>query len=181
MKNSFSPAQSVSIGVNCVPISRGKRLEGIRELDLDTTCLILGEQNQLLDTVWFRKCVSDCGAVTHSGDGPERLLSAPDFLDQIVIDFRNLSSEARTIIFVVNSLGISRFDNVKSCEFIIKDKNSDELFCAETLEACGYHKAFLLLSLTLVDDSWLMKSIGRSYVGRTMDETANAVAELLAA
>lgn len=169
-------ASTISIGFSWEACTSTSTEHGIRTLDLDTTCLIY-DASGLVDTVWFRKKASSCGAIKHRGDDP-CFVADGTAMDEIVIDVNALSDNLSRIVFVINSLGPRKFDGVKSCLFEIRDLSSGQILAAETQAATGFHKAFMVFALVRSEYGWKIRSIGQSFVGRTMDQTAEAAVRM---
>lgn len=174
---SLLQSSAISIGFSwdaCTPSSAGY---GIRNLDLDTTCLTYDGTGNLVDTVWFRDKSSRCGAIKHRGDDP-RFVVDGEAMDEIVVDLRVLPEDLARIVFVINSLGPSKFDMVKSCSFEIRDLSTGVILASENQRATGFHKAFMTFALVRSIIGWEIRSIGQSFIGRTMDQTAEAAVRM---
>jgi len=174
-----SPLHSgpISIGFSwdaCAPSSAG---HGIRSMDLDTTCLTYDGTGNLVDTVWFRDKSSRCGAIKHRGDDPGFVFDGA-VMDEIIVDLRILPENLARMVFVINSLGPRKFDMVKSCSFEIRDLSTGEIIAREAQGATGSHKAFMTFALVRSAFGWEIRSIGQSFIGRTMDQTAAAAARM---
>lgn len=174
---SLLQSSAIRIGFSwdaCTSVPAG---HGIRNLDLDTTCLTYDDTGNLVDTVWFRDRSSRCGAIKHRGDDP-RFVVDGEAMDEIVVDLCCLPEDISRIVFVINSLGPCKFDNVKSCSFEIRDLSTGTILASETQNATGFHKAFMTFALVRATSGWELRSIGQSFVGWTMDQTADAAARM---
>jgi stress response protein SCP2 len=142
---------------------------GVRRLDLDASCLLMGHGNELVDTIWFRNRQSPGKAVIHGGDEDIQM-------EKFHVNLGIISSDVKSMVFAINALGEESFANVKNCRAAISGIADSKEIGSLSFDTAGDHKAFLMFSLRREADEWNIVAIGREFHGRTLEETAAAAA-----
>ena len=67
-----SALSQLQFGLGWDPVKKKGLLGGLfggnDSIDLDAGCVLMDSTGKTIDTIWFRKLESTCGAVVHSGD-----------------------------------------------------------------------------------------------------------------
>ena len=67
-----SALSQLHFGLGWDPVKKKGLLGGLfggnDSIDLDAGCVLMDSTGKTIDTIWFRKLESTCGAVVHSGD-----------------------------------------------------------------------------------------------------------------
>lgn len=93
-----------------------------QNIDLDASAILMDQQFNVCDQVWFRHLQSDDGSVVHSGDEREGDEAGDD--EKIRVNLKAVPSRVRYICFVLNSFSGQELDDVS--------KASCHLFDPET-------------------------------------------------
>lgn len=105
-KSNGSKLQNICVGVNWGAIEK-KGFFGTKKepVDLDASCAIYDEKKNHIDSVNFRKLISNDRAIKHSGDDLTGDLNGDDGLDNevITLDFSQLTPAANHVAFFINS------------------------------------------------------------------------------
>lgn len=103
---------------------------GGSSIDCDASVIVLGENDKLVDTVYYGSLKSKDGAVKHSGDNLTGDGDGDD--EQIMVNLGNVSESVQKLIFVVNIYQAHArkqdFGKVKNAYIrIVNKKNNEEL------------------------------------------------------
>lgn len=114
-KSNGSKLQNICVGINWGAIEK-KSLFGTKKeaVDLDASCAVYDDQKNLIDSVNFRKLMSNDKAIKHSGDDLTGDVNGDDGLDNevITLDFSRLSPSANYVGFFVNSFRGQDFKDI---------------------------------------------------------------------
>ncbi|MEK7434323.1 MAG: TerD family protein [Cyanobacteriota bacterium] len=136
-------------------------------VDLDASCIMFNEQNEMTDAVWFRQLKSKDGSITHTGDN---LTGAGDGDDeQIIVELSRIPANVKTLVFTVNSFTGQSFDKVANSFCRLMDHNGKEVAKFE-LNCQGAHTALIMAKMYLHNGEWKMKAIGENANGRTFND-----------
>ncbi len=138
------------------------------EVDLDASCVMLGEQNQVIDTVWFRQLTSHDGSVQHTGDNRTGAGDGDD--EQITVNLSGIPAGVKSLVFVVSSFtgqNFSQIDNA-TCR-IVNGQNSQEI-ARYNLSCQGSHTAQIMAKLYRHNAEWKVHAIGENCSGRTLHD-----------
>ncbi|WP_166920304.1 TerD family protein [Flavobacterium poyangense] len=114
-KSNGTKLQNICVGVNWGAIEKkgffGSKKEAV---DLDASCAIYDDKKNHIDSVNFRKLISNDRAVKHSGDDLTGDLNGDDGLDNevITLDFSQLSPAANHVAFFINSFRGQDFKDI---------------------------------------------------------------------
>jgi tellurium resistance protein TerZ len=114
-KNNGTKLQNICVGVNWGAIEK-KGFFGTKKepVDLDASCAIYDDKKNHIDSVNFRKLISNDRAIKHSGDDLTGDLNGDDGLDNevITLDFSQLTPAANHVAFFINSFRGQDFKDI---------------------------------------------------------------------
>ncbi|CAA9201331.1 Stress response protein SCP2 [Flavobacterium bizetiae] len=114
-KSNGSKLQNICVGVNWGAIEKkgffGTKKEAV---DLDASCAVYDDKKNHIDSVNFRKLISNDRAIKHSGDDLTGDLNGDDGLDNevITLDFSQLTPSANHVAFFINSFRGQDFKDI---------------------------------------------------------------------
>ncbi|MCC9018643.1 MULTISPECIES: TerD family protein [Flavobacterium] len=114
-KSNGTKLQNICVGVNWGAIEKkgffGTKKEAV---DLDASCAIYDDKKNHIDSVNFRKLISNDRAIKHSGDDLTGDLNGDDGLDNevITLDFSQISPAANHVAFFINSFRGQDFKDI---------------------------------------------------------------------
>ena len=114
-KSNGSKLVNICVGVNWGAIEK-KGFFGTKKepVDLDASCAVYDEKKNHIDSVNFRKLISNDRAIKHSGDDLTGDLNGDDGLDNevITLDFSQLTPSASYVAFFINSFRGQDFKDI---------------------------------------------------------------------
>ncbi|CAA9201644.1 TerD family protein [Flavobacterium collinsii] len=114
-KSNGTKLQNICVGVNWGAIEK-KGLFGTKKeaVDLDASCAVYDDNKNHIDSVNFKKLISNDRAIKHSGDDLTGDLNGDDGLDNevITLDFSQLSPAANHVAFFINSFRGQDFKDI---------------------------------------------------------------------
>jgi tellurium resistance protein TerZ len=114
-KSNGTKLQNICVGVNWGAIEK-KGFFGTKKepVDLDASCAVYDEKKNHIDSVNFRKLISNDRAIKHSGDDLTGDLNGDDGLDNevITLDFTQLTPAANHVAFFINSFRGQDFKDI---------------------------------------------------------------------
>lgn len=167
----------LAIGVGWDPVKKKKGFFSFgsseESIDLDASLILLDEDKQLVDMIWFRKKLSSCGSVRHSGDNLTGEGEGDD--ETIFIDMANLPARVKYIVPTVNSFRQQTFDQVENAFCNIYDLKGDRPDQKQKLVNLSISEkgAFTGLILAVIErngDGWKTKYIGKPTMGQVAGE-----------
>lgn len=114
-KSNGTKLQNICVGVNWGAIEKkgffGTKKEAV---DLDASCAVYDDKKNHIDSVNFRKLISNDRAIKHSGDDLTGDLNGDDGLDNevITLDFSQLTPTASHVAFFINSFRGQDFKDI---------------------------------------------------------------------
>ncbi|KRD59702.1 Tellurium resistance protein TerD [Flavobacterium sp. Root935] len=114
-KSNGSKLVNICVGVNWGAIEKkgffGSKKEAV---DLDASCAVYDDKKNHIDSVNFRKLISNDRAIKHSGDDLTGDLNGDDGLDNevITLDFSQLTPAASYVAFFINSFRGQDFKDI---------------------------------------------------------------------
>ena len=140
---------------------------GSDSIDLDAGCVLLDKSGNKIDTIWFRKLNSSCGAVIHSGDN---LTGEGDGDDEVInVELPRLSPQVEHLAFTVNSFRGQTFNDVENAFCRVVDQSGKELARYQLTEQ-GAHTGIVIASLQRNNGQWDFTALGKACSGRTIDD-----------
>ena len=138
------------------------------EVDLDASCVLFGEQNQVLDTVWFRQLKSQDGSITHTGDNRSGAGDGDD--EQIVVELARVPAGVKCLVFVVNSFTGQSFSQIDNATCRLLDGRNQNEVARYNLSCQGTHTAQIMAKVYRNGAEWKMHAIGENCSGRTFQD-----------
>lgn len=145
-------------------------------VDLDASCVLFGKNGDVLDTVWFNKTESKCGAIKHFGDN---LTGSTAEVDDEVIQFklRDLPATVKTIAITIQSFSGQTFAEVESC--FCRVVNNNEEICRYNLVDSGQAKGLFIGQLTRNASGWEFLARTSQIPGRKVDDAISTLKTLI--
>jgi len=141
---------------------------GSTEVDLDASCVLFNEQNQPVDTVWFRQLKSKDGSIVHTGDNRTGAGDGDD--EQIVVELLRVPASVKSLVFVVNSFTGQNFSQIDNATCRILDGRTQQEVARYNLSCQGSHTAQIMVKLYRHNAEWKMHAIGENCSGRTFQD-----------
>jgi tellurium resistance protein TerZ len=138
------------------------------DIDLDASCMMFDNNNNLLDYVYFRQLHSKDASIIHSGDNRTGAGSGDD--EQIIINLSQIPSNIVSLVFTVNSFTGQSFAQVENARCrLINGANNQEI-AHFNLSALGSHTAQIMAKVYRSNGEWKMHAIGETSSGRTFSD-----------
>ena len=138
------------------------------EIDLDASCLLFGEQGELVDTVWFRQLRSQDGSITHTGDNRTGAGDGDD--EQIVVELARVPANVKSLVFTVNSFTGQNFSQIDNATCRMVNAANGQEIARFNLTLSGSHTAQIMAKVYRHNGEWKMHAIGETGNGRTFGE-----------
>ncbi len=166
-----SSLNQIQIGLGWDPIKKKGFLSGLLggndSIDLDAGCILMDSIGNKVDTIWFRKLKSTCGAVVHSGDN---LTGEGDGDDEVInVSLSRLPANVEYLAFTVNSFRGQSFNDVENAFCRVVDQTGRELARYKLAEQ-GAHTGVVIASLRRNNGNWDFTAHGHACRGRTIDD-----------
>lgn len=145
---------------------------GTASIDLDASCLLIDENLNVLDSVWYAQLKSKCKSVIHQGDNLTGKGDGDD--EKITINLTKLPNSVKYIAVTVNSFRGQTFDKVENAFCRILDQSSNEI-CRFTLNEKGGHTGIYIGLLTYKNKEWNFTSKGVNANGSNVNQIASTV------
>ena len=159
-KEAGAKLNSVVMGLGWDAAKKGGFLSGLfgggsGEIDLDASCFMFDDQNQLVDLVFFNHLRSEDGY----GDD-----------EQIAVALNRVPSHIKSLVFTVSNYTGQDFSKVENafCRLINGD-NGQEI-ARYDLSAQGNHTAQIMAKVYRHNGEWKMHAIGENSQGATPDK-----------
>lgn len=177
-----TPLKQIQMGLGWDPVKSGGFLGGIfgggskdKAIDLDASCIVLDADKREIDTVWFRKKISDCKSIRHNGDNLTGDGEGDD--ETIDIDLTKLPQRAKYLILTVNSFRNQRFSEVEnaSCSvYDMQDGRKTKLAYMNISEK-GNHTGMVMVAIERVDGGWKVNPLGQASAGNVVSDMIRIV------
>ena len=172
---------SISMGLGWDVAKKGGLFGGLfggaQDIDLDASCLVFDDANQVVDEIWFRQLKGMNGAIVHTGDN---LTGAGDGDDETIkVDLSRLTATVKSLIFTVTSFRGQTFDNVANAYCRVVDDASGKELARFTLSEAGSHTGLVMANLYRHNGEWKIHAIGERTSGRTFHDMMPAIAAAL--
>lgn len=155
----------LSVGVGWDPV-KSKGFLGFgstaKAIDLDASIVMLDENKQVVDMVWWQKKISSCNAIRHSGDNQTGEGGGDD--ETIDINTAALPARVKYLVVTVNSFRRQTFDQVENAFCNIYDDKKQKLVTMNISEK-GAFTGVILAVIERTDGQWKVKSIGKPTQG----------------
>lgn len=179
-KSNGSKLQNICVGVNWGAIQKkgffGTKKEAV---DLDASCAIFDDNKRHIDSVNFRKLISNCQGIKHSGDDLTGDLDGDDGLDNevITLDFSKLPASANYVGFFVNSFRGQDFKDIPFASIRIYEgtpKSVSEEFARYDIANDVSFSGSVSMVLGVFykrNDEWKFSAIGTPTRDKKLEET----------
>ena len=137
-------------------------------VDLDASCVMFDEANNLIDTVWFRQLKSKDGSIVHTGDNRTGAGDGDD--EQIVVELARVPANVKSLVFTVNSFTGQNFSQVENAYCRILNAANGQEVARYELSVQGAHTAQIMAKLYRHNAEWKMHAIGENGSGRTFED-----------
>ena len=150
---------------------------GKSDIDLDASCAMFDDENNIISTVSFRNKSTFGGFIQHSGDN---LTGKGDGDDEIIsIKLNLLPSIVKSIVFVVTSYRGQTFDKVNNCFSRLVDESNGTEISRYKLSEKGSHTALIMSKLYRHNGVWKMASIGQSLNASEISQSISTIKTFL--
>lgn len=146
-------------------------------IDLDASCLMLDENKNIVDTVWFRQLRSKDGSIVHSGDN---LTGDGDGDDEIIkVDLTKLPANIKHLVFVISSFRGQTFDKIEQAVCRLVDTTTNTELASYKLSGKNPYTAQVMAQVYKENGIWNMQALGESTNGRTVNDFAEFARKLV--
>ena len=142
-------------------------------IDLDTSCIMLDANKQMVDAIWFGQLQSKDSSIQHTGDNRT---GAGDGDDEVInVNLSRIPDHVQALVFTVNSFTGQTFATVNNafCRLVNASNNSE--VARYDLSAQGSHTALILAKIYRHNGEWKMHAIGETASGRTFHDLMPAI------
>jgi tellurium resistance protein TerZ len=146
-------------------------------IDLDASCVLFGQDNKVMDTVWFRQLKSRDGSIVHTGDNLTGEGDGDD--EQIIVDLSKVPETVKALVFTVNSFSGQTFDSVDNAYCRMVNAANQKEIARYTLTTQGSHTAQIMAKVYRHNNEWKMHAIGEAASGRTIEQLIPAIIPFL--
>lgn len=170
-KSSSAPLSRVIMGLGWDAAKSGGLLGGLfssDSIDLDASCILFGEDNKVIDSVWFRQLKSRDGSIIHTGDNRTGDGDGDD--EQIIVDLSKVPGNVKSLVFTVNSYTGQTFDAVANAYCRMVNASNQEEIARYSLTTQGSHTAQIMAKVYRHNGEWKMHAIGESSIGKTIEQ-----------
>ncbi len=178
-KDTGTPGLSkIFLGLGWDPVEQPKQKTGWfgraveqekKEIDLDASVILFDEHGNVVDTVWFRQLTSRDGSIRHSGDNRTGKGDGDD--ERIYVDdLARVPTEAKSMVFVINSYLGQNFSEIERAVCRLVDQTTGKELASLVLSERGPHTAALMVSVYRANDGWELKTIAETGHGRTVEQ-----------
>ncbi|HBN07682.1 MAG TPA: Tellurium resistance protein terZ [Cyanobacteria bacterium UBA8530] len=151
----------------------GKLFGGSQEIDLDASCVLFDEANDMIDSVWFRQLKSKDGSIVHTGDNRTGAGDGDD--EQIVVDLPKVPATVKSLVFVVNSFTGQNFSQIENAFCRMVEQSSNKEIAKYDLSCSGDHTAQIMAKVYRHGGEWKMHAIGENASGKTFQDLLPAM------
>jgi len=138
------------------------------QIDLDASCLVFDDSNEMVDQIWFRQLKGMNGAIVHTGDN---LTGAGEGDDEVInVDLSALPATVKTLVFTVNSFRGQTFDKVRNAFCRLVDASTDGEIARFDLSETGSHTGLVMTKIYRHGGEWKMHAIGEKTSGATFKD-----------
>ena len=150
--------------------------QGGRNIDLDASAIVLGENGKDLDKAWFMSKKACGGAIRHQGDN---LTGAGDGDDEVIeVDLSAMPKNAVAVVFTINSFAGHKFTDVKNAYCRLLDSTTGaELVRFDLTDSKPSTGVFMCVIRRGDDFTWEMEGIGEFHDGKTVKAMVGPAAQ----
>lgn len=179
-KSSSTPLSKVIMGLGWDAAKSGGLLGGLfgsDSIDLDASCILFGEDNKVIDSIWFRQLKSRDGSIIHTGDNRTGDGDGDD--EQIIVDLSKVPGNVKSLVFTVNSYTGQTFDAVANAYCRMVNASNQEEIARYSLTTQGSHTAQIMAKVYRHNGEWKMHAIGESSMGKTIEQMIPSITPYL--
>ena len=172
-------------GPNADEVTFWDKLAGRKPIDLDASCILLNEMNQVVETVWFRNLRTRDDSVRHMGDsldGNDRGMQSGNRIDDEVIDIdlMDVDKVVKTIVIGASSFSGQTFNHVAHATCRLYDMDEEMLLAEMDLTERGSHTGILFAMLKRFDQHWMLTAMNAKFNDcHTIEDMGKYVSTLL--
>lgn len=152
-------------------------LLGGGSIDLDASCLLMDEDKNPVDAVWFGQLSSKDRSIIHSGDNRTGDGDGDD--EVITVDLQALPARVKYLVFTVNSFTGQNFNKVANAYCRLVDDATDKELARFNLSEQGSHTGLVMVYMTRKGSDWDVTALGEKASGRTVRDLARLASDLL--
>jgi tellurium resistance protein TerD len=146
------------------------------DIDLDSSCLMVDENNKLVSLVYFGDKKSPDGSVVHSGDNLTGAGEGDD--EQIQVDLSRVPANVKKLVFTVNVYGglmkKQHFGMINNAYVrIVNAANNQEVAKYNLSESYPNMTSMLMAEVYRHNNEWKMSALGE---GLTVDSITDVAA-----
>lgn len=153
-------------------------------VDLDASCVLFDSQDRIIETICYRKLISNDKAVIHSGDDREGDMDGDDGLDNeiISVNLEGISLNTNKIIFFVNSYKKQDFSQIPFSSIRIYEgtpSKVNKIVATYEIASDSKYKGYISMILGTLEKAnsgeWGFQAIGEPVSSRDLDETIEVI------
>lgn len=170
---------SIVIGTGWDPVNKSKGFFGFGggSIDLDASVILLDEEKNEVDAIYFGHKKSKCGSILHHGDN---LTGEGDGDDEIIdINLESLPSNVKYIGITVNSFKGQTFDKVSNAYCRILDAKTNKELVKYSLSEQGNHTGIVIAYLEKVNYEWMFTATGYPCQGRIIRDLKSDIVSVI--
>jgi tellurium resistance protein TerZ len=152
-------------------------LKGGGAIDLDSSCVLLDENGQMVDTVWYQQLRSKDGSILHTGDNVTGKGDGDD--EQIVVDLSAVPAAVKYLFFTINSFTGESFEKIENAFCRLVDNSTNSELARYNLSGGGTNTAQIMAKVYRHEGEWKMHAIGEGSNGKTFHELLPALRSAL--
>ncbi|MGV6809700.1 MAG: TerD family protein [bacterium] len=180
-KDNDAGLTKIRMGVGWDPVKKsgffGGLFGGNNSIDLDASCVIIDNNRQPLDAVWFSQLESRDGAIRHSGDN---LTGDGEGDDEVIfVDLTSLPDNVKYLVFTVNSFRGQTFDEVENAFCRLVDDTNNKEMARLVLSEKGAHTGLVMSVISRNGGTWEMRAVGHTTTARTINDMLGDIDEAL--
>jgi stress response protein SCP2 len=151
-------------------------------IDLDASAILLDQNLQHVDTVWFRQLTSLDGSIRHSGDEREGDAYGDD--EKINLSLQSIPTNVAYVGLVINSFSGQELDDVSLASCHLFDPKTNIDVARYTLTNCkslNYHTALVMACFyrAPTGGEWCLRIIAEPAQGRMVQDNVDELQRFL--
>lgn len=150
---------------------------GAADIDLDASCLVFDDANNIVDVVWFRQLQGMNGIINHSGDNLTGEGDGDD--EKISIDLSRLPANVKALVFTVNSFRGQTFAEVANAYCRVVDETNGSELARFDLSESGPHTGMVMAKIYRHNNEWKLHAVGDKTNGQTFNDMAPQINAVL--
>ena len=183
-KNDGSVLRNICVGVNWGAIEK-KGFFGTKKVavDLDASCAVFDNNNNLIDLIYFGQLNSKDGSIQHSGDDLTGDIDGDDGLDNeiILVNLDKLSKDAKNVVFILNSFKGQDFASIPFASIRIYEgspQRVNEVFATFNIASDPKFSSYVSMVMAKIykkNNEWKFSTIGEPTKDRKLQDTVKKV------